>query len=34
LMAAVGYRVANAETFPEWKAGNEFKAKRDGMLKK
>jgi Zn-dependent M28 family amino/carboxypeptidase len=34
LMAAVGYRVANAETFPEWKAGNEFKAKRDGMLKR
>ena len=25
LMMAVGYNVANAETFPEWKDGNEFK---------
>jgi Zn-dependent M28 family amino/carboxypeptidase len=33
LFFAVGYRVANAEKFPEWKAGNEFKAIRDGMLK-
>jgi Zn-dependent M28 family amino/carboxypeptidase len=31
---AVGYRVAEADTFPEWKPGNEFKARRDGMLKK
>jgi Zn-dependent M28 family amino/carboxypeptidase len=31
---AVGYRVAQAEKFPDWKAGNEFKAKRDAMLKK
>jgi Zn-dependent M28 family amino/carboxypeptidase len=31
---AVGYRVAQADRFPEWKAGNEFKAKRDAMLKK
>ena len=30
---AVGYRVAQASTFPEWKSGNEFKAKRDAMLK-
>ncbi len=30
----VGYRVAQAETFPEWKPGAEFKAKRDAMLKK
>lgn len=30
---AVGYRVAEAETFPQWKPGNEFKAKRDEMLK-
>ena len=30
---AVGYRVANADKMPEWKAGNEFKAKRDSMLK-
>ena len=34
LLAAVGYRVANAEKFPEWKPGNEFKAKRDEMIKK
>jgi len=31
---AVGYRVAQADKFPEWKPGNEFKAKRDAMLKK
>ncbi len=30
---AVGYRVANADKMPEWKPGNEFKAKRDAMLK-
>ena len=30
----VGYRVANADRLPEWKPGNEFKAKRDAMLKK
>jgi Zn-dependent M28 family amino/carboxypeptidase len=34
LVFAVGYRVANANTFPDWKPGNEFKAKRDAMLKK
>jgi Zn-dependent M28 family amino/carboxypeptidase len=34
LLLAVGYRVANADKFPEWKPGNEFKAKRDQMLKK
>ncbi len=34
LLAAVGYRVGNAEKFPEWKPGNEFKAKRDAMIKK
>jgi Zn-dependent M28 family amino/carboxypeptidase len=34
LMVAVGYRVANADKFPEWKPGNEFRAKREGMLKK
>jgi Zn-dependent M28 family amino/carboxypeptidase len=33
LVFAVGYRVANASTMPEWKPGNEFKAKRDAMLK-
>jgi Zn-dependent M28 family amino/carboxypeptidase len=30
---AVGYRVAQADKFPEWKSGNEFKAKREAMLK-
>ncbi len=30
---AVGYRVAESDTMPEWKAGNEFKAKRDAMVK-
>jgi Zn-dependent M28 family amino/carboxypeptidase len=34
LLLAVGYRVANADKFPEWKPGNEFKAKRDQMIKK
>ena len=29
-----GVNVANAATFPEWRAGNEFKAKRDAMFKK
>ena len=32
LFFAVGYRVAQADKFPEWKPGNEFKAKRDAML--
>ncbi|HVD91904.1 MAG TPA: M28 family metallopeptidase [Vicinamibacterales bacterium] len=34
LVLAVGYRVANADRFPEWKPGNEFRAKREAMLKK
>ena len=29
LLLGVGYRVANADKFPEWKPGNEFKAKRE-----
>ena len=29
-----GLRVANGDTWPEWKPGNEFKARRDAMLKK
>ena len=29
LLFAVGYRVAQADKFPEWKAGNEFKAIRE-----
>ena len=32
LFFAVGYRVANADTFPGWKPGNEFKAKREESL--
>jgi len=34
LLLLVGYRVANADRFPEWKPGTEFKAKREEMLKK
>ena len=34
LLFLVGYRVANAQTFPVWKPGNEFKAKRDAMMGK
>jgi Zn-dependent M28 family amino/carboxypeptidase len=33
MLLAVGYRLAQADTMPEWKAGTEFKAKRDAMLK-
>jgi Zn-dependent M28 family amino/carboxypeptidase len=32
LLFSVGYRVANADKFPEWKPGNEFRAIRDKML--
>src|SRR5438094_10593 len=34
LLFEVGYQIANGDKFPEWKAGTEFKAKRDAMLKK
>ncbi len=34
LLFVVGYNVANAERFPEWKPGNEFRATREAMLKK
>jgi Zn-dependent M28 family amino/carboxypeptidase len=34
VLFAVGQRVAQADKFPDWKAGNEFKAKREQMLKK
>jgi Zn-dependent M28 family amino/carboxypeptidase len=34
LFLAVGYRVAQADKFPEWKPGNEFKAIRDAQLHK
>ena len=33
VLFAVGYRVADANKMPEWKPGNEFKAKREAMLK-
>jgi Zn-dependent M28 family amino/carboxypeptidase len=33
VLFAVGYRVAQADRFPEWKPGNEFRAKREQMLK-
>jgi Zn-dependent M28 family amino/carboxypeptidase len=34
LLFEVGYRVAQGARYPEWKPGTEFKAKREGMLKK
>lgn len=34
LVFEVGYEAANGEKFAEWKPGNEFKPKRDAMLKK
>lgn len=34
LLMDVGYEVANGDKFPEWKPDNEFKAKRDRMMKK
>jgi Zn-dependent M28 family amino/carboxypeptidase len=34
VLFAVGYRVAQADRMPEWKPGNEFRAKREAMLKK
>ena len=33
LLFAVGYRVAQADTYPAWAPGNEFKAIRDAQLK-
>jgi Zn-dependent M28 family amino/carboxypeptidase len=33
LLTLIGYRVAQADGYPEWKAGSEFKARRDEMLK-
>jgi Zn-dependent M28 family amino/carboxypeptidase len=32
LFFRVGYRVANGDTYPEWRPGAEFKAKRDSSL--
>jgi Zn-dependent M28 family amino/carboxypeptidase len=34
LLMAVGYRVAQADKFPEWKTGNEFRAVRERSLGK
>jgi len=33
VLFAVGYRVAQADKMPEWKPGNEFRAKREASLK-
>jgi Zn-dependent M28 family amino/carboxypeptidase len=33
LLMMIGYRVAQADKFPEWKAGSEFKIKRDEMMR-
>jgi Zn-dependent M28 family amino/carboxypeptidase len=32
IFLAVGYRIANADKLPEWRPGNEFRAKREAML--
>jgi Zn-dependent M28 family amino/carboxypeptidase len=32
IFLAIGYRLAQADRFPEWKPGNEFKSIRDKML--
>jgi Zn-dependent M28 family amino/carboxypeptidase len=34
LIFEVGYQVANAREFPQWKPGVEFEARRDAMMKK
>ena len=34
LLFTIGYRLANTDKYPEWKPGNEFKARRDEMMKK
>jgi len=34
LLFVVGDEVANGTKFPEWKPGNEFKPKRDAMMRK
>jgi Zn-dependent M28 family amino/carboxypeptidase len=33
LLTTIGYRVAQGEKYPEWKAGSEFKAKRDETMR-
>jgi Zn-dependent M28 family amino/carboxypeptidase len=34
LLMSIGHRIAQADNFPEWKSGSEFKAKRDAMMGK
>lgn len=34
LLLTMGYRVGNADRFPEWRKGNEFRAAREAMLKR
>jgi len=34
LFLTIGYRVAQADKFPEWRPGNEFRATREAMLKR
>ena len=31
---AIGYRVTESSTWPEWKPGTEFRARRESMLSK
>jgi Zn-dependent M28 family amino/carboxypeptidase len=33
LLTLIGYRVSQGDKFPEWKAGSEFKAKRDETMR-
>ncbi len=33
LLFHVGRRTANADAYPEWKPGSEFKARRESMLR-
>ncbi len=33
LLVELGYQVAQAENYPEWKPGSEFRARREAMLK-
>ena len=33
MLMRVGYDVAQASSYPQWKTGNEFKAIRDAQLK-
>ena len=33
LLTMIGYRVAQSDRYPEWKAGSEFKGKRDEMMR-